>query len=151
MFMRVVEDADPYGIIAWVYNDFVGEGSPLPKSTGFYYNKREAERLPYEFAVSNLPHQQTNARLQIACAEPARLSAGCRKQKALLLQCFLFSGGATQNRTGDKGVADLCLTAWLWRHIEIGHEEFRVRRFGADYGARTRHLHLGKVALYQMS
>ena len=22
---------------------------------------------------------------------------------------------------------------------------------GADYGARTRHLHLGKVALYQMS
>ena len=29
---------------------------------------------------------------------------------------FLF-GGATQNRTGDKGVADLCLTAWLWRHI----------------------------------
>ena len=26
-----------------------------------------------------------------------------------------------------------------------------VLRFGADYGARTRHLHLGKVALYQMS
>ena len=23
--------------------------------------------------------------------------------------------------------------------------------FGADYGARTRYLHLGKVALYQMS
>ncbi len=23
--------------------------------------------------------------------------------------------------------------------------------YGADYGARTRHLHLGKVALYQMS
>jgi len=23
--------------------------------------------------------------------------------------------------------------------------------FGADYGARTRHLNLGKVALYQMS
>jgi len=23
--------------------------------------------------------------------------------------------------------------------------------FGADYGARTRHLDLGKVALYQMS
>ena len=22
-------------------------------------------------------------------------------------------GGATQNRTGDRGVADLCLTAWL--------------------------------------
>ena len=27
----------------------------------------------------------------------------------------------------------------------------RTRFIGADYGARTRHLHLGKVALYQMS
>ena len=26
-------------------------------------------------------------------------------------------GGATRNRTGDKGFADLCLTAWLWRHM----------------------------------
>ena len=31
-----------------------------------------------------------------------------------------------------------------------GHE-YLVPVFGADYGARTRHLHLGKVALYQMS
>ena len=23
-------------------------------------------------------------------------------------------GGATRNRTGDRGVADLCLTAWPW-------------------------------------
>ena len=28
---------------------------------------------------------------------------------------------------------------------------FAVSVFGADYGARTRHLNLGKVALYQMS
>ena len=27
-------------------------------------------------------------------------------------------GGDTQNRTGDKGFADLCLTAWLCRHME---------------------------------
>ena len=26
-------------------------------------------------------------------------------------------GGGTQNRTGDEGFADLCLTAWLCRHI----------------------------------
>ncbi len=26
-------------------------------------------------------------------------------------------GGATRNRTGDKGFADLCLTAWLWRRF----------------------------------
>gem|GEM_PF-3162492 len=29
----------------------------------------------------------------------------------------LLFGGATRNRTGDEGFADLCLTAWLWRHI----------------------------------
>ena len=28
---------------------------------------------------------------------------------------------------------------------------FFKRPFGADYEARTRYLHLGKVALYQMS
>ena len=27
----------------------------------------------------------------------------------------LILGGATRNRTGDEGFADLCLTAWLWR------------------------------------
>ena len=25
--------------------------------------------------------------------------------------------GANQIRTGDRGVADLCLTTWPWRHI----------------------------------
>ena len=29
-------------------------------------------------------------------------------------------GGGTQNRTGDEGFADLCLTAWLCRHIWSG-------------------------------
>ena len=29
------------------------------------------------------------------------------------------SGGATRNRTGDEGFADLCLTAWLWRRIHF--------------------------------
>ena len=41
----------------------------------------------------------------------------------------------------DNGVADRGLTTWLRHQIFIG----------ADYGARTRHLNLGKVALYQMS
>ena len=40
----------------------------------------------------------------------------------------------------DNGVADRGLTTWL-----------RHQNNGADYGARTRHLDLGKVALYQMS
>ena len=43
----------------------------------------------------------------------------------------------------DNGVADRGLTTWLRHHKPFG--------YGADYGARTRHLDLGKVALYQMS
>ena len=30
-------------------------------------------------------------------------------------------------------------------------EPYNLSKYGADYGARTRHLDLGKVALYQMS
>ena len=40
----------------------------------------------------------------------------------------------------NKGFADLRLTAWLWH-----------RKNGAVDEARTRDLHLGKVALYQLS
>ena len=41
--------------------------------------------------------------------------------------------------------------------LPLGYVAFKTNapveweRTGADYGARTRHLHLGKVALYQMS
>ena len=41
----------------------------------------------------------------------------------------------------DNGVADRGLTTWLRYHKKVG----------ADYGARTRHLRLGKATLYQMS
>ena len=33
--------------------------------------------------------------------------------------CLSFFGGATQIRTGGRGVADLCLTTWPWRHIYL--------------------------------
>ena len=42
----------------------------------------------------------------------------------------------------DNGVADRGLTTWLRR---------QRKKNGAGYEARTRYLHLGKVALYQMS
>ena len=47
-------------------------------------------------------------------------SAGKTKKqpKSYDFDCSL--GGATRNRTGDRGVADLCLTAWPWRHIQLG-------------------------------
>ena len=48
-----------------------------------------------------------------------------------------------------KSFADFCLTTWLRRHkIKDANASFIN---GAGYEARTRYLHLGKVALYQMS
>ena len=41
----------------------------------------------------------------------------------------LIFGGVTRIRTGGRGVADLCLTTWLWRHI------FHLND---SYGNRTR-------------
>ena len=44
-------------------------------------------------------------------------SCHTRKKKKPCNQGFFFRG-ANQILTGDRGVADLCLTTWLWRHIE---------------------------------
>ena len=38
-----------------------------------------------------------------------------KNKKPVLTDWFFIFGGATRNRTGDRGVADLCLTAWPWR------------------------------------
>ena len=48
---------------------------------------------------------------------------------------------------GNEGFADPCLTTWPRHHI--GSDEYHSN--GAADEARTRYLHLGKVALYQMS
>ena len=47
----------------------------------------------------------------------------------------------------DEGFADPCLTTWPRHHIGV----MITTPFGAADEARTRYLHLGKVALYQMS
>ena len=63
---------------------------------------------------------------------------------------FLF-GGDTQIRTGGGAFAELCLTTWLCRHMDKRKGGPSFYHFGAGDEARTRYLHLGKVALYQMS
>ena len=40
--------------------------------------------------------------------------------------CPAFFGGATRIRTGGRGVADLCLTAWPWRHIRFEHMDYII-------------------------
>ena len=47
----------------------------------------------------------------------------------------------------DEGFADPCLTTWPRHHIGVNIST----PFGAADEARTRYLHLGKVALYRMS
>ena len=51
---------------------------------------------------------------------------------------------------GNESFADSCLTTWPRYHMKLG--TLRVPNlFGAGDEARTRYLHLGKVALYRMS
>ena len=54
---------------------------------------------------------------------------------------------------GNRGFAVRCLTTWLWRHIDVMRADKGPHNdsFGAGNEARTRYLHLGKVALYRMS
>ena len=52
---------------------------------------------------------------------------------------------------GHEGFADLCLTTWPRYRMKEGTLLRVPYLFGAGDGARTRYLHLGKVALYQMS
>ena len=44
-------------------------------------------------------------------------------EKKTPVRVSFFVGGATRNRTGDEGFADLCLTAWLWRHHKLQGRE----------------------------
>ena len=75
-------------------------------------------------------------------------------------------GGDTQNRTGDKGFADLCLTAWLCRLNWSGKRDSNsrpppwqggalplsyFRRYGASAQNRTVDTRIFSPLLYQLS
>ena len=71
-----------------------------------------------------------------------------KKQKSISWDA-LFLEATSGFGPENNGFADHCLTTWLCRLKTNAPVE--RERTGADYGARTRHLDLGKVALYQMS
>ena len=52
---------------------------------------------------------------------------------------------------GNESFADSCLTTWPRYHMKLGTQCVPNCFFGAGDEARTRYLHLGKVALYRMS
>ena len=78
-------------------------------------------------------------------------------EKRRFLRTVFFLEAPPGFEPGHRDFADLCLTTWLWRrtHWIKLRSQFNsvsaVLHPGADYEARTRYLHLGKVALYQMS
>ena len=109
----------------------LGHGSALKPHRGFIHHRTDPHRTG-RFAPVSLWEQPL-------------------QKKSTRMGCFSF-GGATRNRTGDEGFADPCLTAWPWRRIRYQKAaDCRFFLSGAGNGARTRHLSLGKAALYQMS
>ena len=81
------------------------------------------------------------------------------EKKSIAKQCSFFLEAPPRFELGHRGFADLCLTTWLWRRIELYARSVKKmpikfnwhKKNGADDEARTRYLHLGKVALYRMS
>ena len=82
----------------------------------------------------------------------SNLWATCNKKRAPA-ERVAFNGGDDRNRTGDKGFAGLCLTAWPRRHFSKRADIVcrLVDHNGAEDGTRTRDPNLGKVMLYQLS
>ena len=78
-------------------------------------------RTPCRLRASSTRSAAANAnRILRAGAQSAgqRWSDGS-KQKRYAVRTVFVLRGATRNRTGDKGFADPCLTAWPWRHIRF--------------------------------
>ena len=94
------------------------------------------------------------------------LAAGTQKETPAIGRCF-FLEVTPGFEPGNQGFADPCLTTWLchrlyfyymhiWENVHTFFENPMPTRTcghwsGAGNEARTRYLHLGKVALYQMS
>ena len=87
---------------------------------------------------------QVNNFLLIDELSPNELSSYIRRKSPVLEVTPGFE-------PGNQGFADPCLTTWLCHHFEKDALSSASFSFGADDEARTRYLHLGKVALYQMS
>ena len=70
------------------------------------------------------------------------------KQKTERFRVRFFLEVPPRFELGSGAFAELCLTTWLWYQIGA---VWLLQKNGAGDEARTRYLHLGKVALYQMS
>ena len=72
------------------------------------------------------------------------------KRKSTPLGVLFFLEVPARFELADESFADSCLTTWPRYHMKLG-TPCVPNCFGAGDEARTRYLHLGKVALYRMS
>ena len=82
-------------------------------------------------------------------ANRLKVGSAISKKETPSKRVFLFLEAPPGLEPGNRGFAVRCLTTWLWRHISLAGGTRKM--FGAGNEARTRYLHLGKVALYRMS
>ena len=73
-------------------------------------------------------------------------------EKRRFLRTVFFLEAPPGFEPGHRDFADLCLTTWLWRRIQITKDAyfcvFCLVVNGAEDEIRTRDVHLGKVTLY---
>ena len=115
---------------------FIQKSAPEGALFAKWSRLRAGKKRPKGAGIS--PFGRISARLAPVCKHPVGCGGGCgpdsaprkaraepdpmkgdasRQKKAQPAWGCALSGGATRNRTGDEGFADLCLTAWLWRRI----------------------------------
>ena len=90
---------------------------PRPSRTSEAYPEFRLRRIfarlaAYERARRALRRQMRTGFRFASLAEPGGALCGSTSNKKSTPWGAFLVGGATRNRTGDRGVADLCLTAW---------------------------------------
>ena len=105
----------------------------------------------WEVGQKNLWKKRKNPSIQNARKQLMRLAL-----RQTHLYCYDKMEVPPRFELGSQGFADPCLTTWPRHHMNLSRKKGTRGAFlqltnGAGDEARTRYLHLGKVALYQMS
>ena len=131
----------------------IGVGKGASRLRDLLQNEKKPPRMGCKH-ITGLVHLK-RAALEV---NPLRVLAdGAR---VIRLRRIKQNASAAKHRRWQSqiGILPAVLQAKRWVLAPVIHSKTPKKgtqwvplRFGADYGARTRHLHLGKVALYQMS
>ena len=130
------------------FRGYLSEAAPVSRSIAdrredpFSGRRRSAGNKKIGVTTQVMPISNT---IKPTANTSKRLSRGGRTG------AYIFLEAPPRLELGNRGFAVRCLTTWLWRHIRFVGDETHKSMLGAGNEARTRYLHLGKVALYRMS